>query len=559
MAEMRTCKSCTTPFVVTPDDLEFYDKVSPVFAGRKYLIPPPTLCRDCRLQRRIAWRNERALYQRTCGLCGKSIVSIFSPDTPCPVSCHSCCWSDRWDASPYGMDLDFSKPFFPQLHELLQHVPQLAIQNDDGVGSVNCQYCQDFAYGKNCYFVIGTWHTQDSFYSNANSSYSRNVCDCINVNHSELAYECMDSQRLYNCGFLQNSENCNDCFFGFDLKGCKNCVGCVGLRQKQFCIFNKPYSETEYKKKIAEYDFSSYQKREDLKEEFKKWSLQFPRKNINMQNCENSLGDHLFNCRNTYGFGLLDSENTVYCDQGDMNNFSYDIFSSGKPLWCYEGMTPDNSYMTHFSWFSWKNKNLLYCFNCHSSAQLFGCAAMHRAEYAILNKKYSREEYEELVPRLIEHMQKNGEWGEFMHVNNSFFAYNETIAQEYFPLTKEEVSARRWRWHTPDLKEYQPQNYRVPDNSNDVPETITQEILACSACGKNFKIIGEELVLYKKMHLPIPRKCSECRHRDRLAKRTPYKLWDRFCAQCATPVKTAYAPDRPEIVYCEKCYLKTVY
>jgi len=31
-------------------------------------------------------------------------------------------------------------------------------------------------------------------------------------------------------------------------------------------------------------------------------------------------------------------------------------------------------------------------------------------KYCILNKQYSKEEYEELVPKIIEHMQKTGEW-----------------------------------------------------------------------------------------------------------------------------------------------------
>ncbi|MBU0627024.1 hypothetical protein KKG31_00015 [Patescibacteria group bacterium] len=48
--------------------MEFYSKVSPIIAGKKYLIPAPTLCPDCRQQRRISFRNERSLYKRKCDL-----------------------------------------------------------------------------------------------------------------------------------------------------------------------------------------------------------------------------------------------------------------------------------------------------------------------------------------------------------------------------------------------------------------------------------------------------------------------------------------------------------
>ncbi len=580
----QTCRQCANQFKIKDEDLHFYDKISPVFADKKYPIPPPTLCRDCRLQRRTAWRNERYYYPRTCDQCKKSIISIFAPDQKMPVYCNKCWWGDSWDAKTYGRDYDFNRPFFEQLKELMNTVPQLAIQNDDGIGSVNCQYCQDFSMGKNCYFVIGTWYTQDSFYCNINCSYNRDICDCTNISKSELAYECTDSQLLYNCDFLQNSENCTDCFLGFDLKGCRNCFGCIGLRQKQFYIFNKPYSEAEYRQKIASFQLDSYQSFEKVKNEYAHWMLQFPHRDMYLQNCENCAGNNLHNCRNCYGFSMLNGENSRYCDQGDNNMFSYDITNSGKPNWCYEGMTPDNSYMTHFSWFSWKDKYTLYSLNCHSSEHLFGCIALHRAKYCILNKQYTKEEYEKLVPKIIEHMGgrahgasaqaneigsrgpqsseaelKEKSWGEFLPIKDSYFAYNETVAQENFPLTKEQTEAKGWKWREKDPKQYQAQTYQIPDELKDVTEQIIKEILACNECGKNYKIIAQELEYYKKMQLPIPRKCLDCRHKSRLARRTPYKLWQRTCAKCSKPIQTSYSPERPEIVYCEACYLKEVY
>lgn len=559
MAEVKKCLHCHQEFEIDEQDLVFYDKVSPIFAGRKYSIPPPTLCPECRLQRRISWRNERKLYQRNCGLCNKNIISVYSPESPTPAYCNTCWWGDGWDPFSYARDFDFSRPFFEQFYEFTQCVPQLAIQNDDGVGSINCQYCQDFAFGKNCYFVVGSWYTQDSFYSNVNCSYDKNICDCANVSYSELAYECLDSQRLYNCIYLQNSENCSDCAFGFDLKGCKNCYGCVGLRQKEYYIFNQRYSKEEYESKIAEFRLNSFLTFEKFKDTFNKWAISFPRKFLNMQHCENSVGDHLLNCKNCIGFSLLNSENAINCHQGDGNNFCYDIFNSGKPLWCYEGITPDNSYMTHFCWFTWKCKNTLYSLNCHSSENIFGSIALRHAKYTILNKQYGKEEYEELMARIIKHLQQTNEWGEFFPATFSLFSYNETIAQEYFPMSKDAVLKNGWQWRDLVQKETTASRYDIPDFISDVAETIYNEVLTCQRCKKSYKIIEQEFDLYKKMGIPIPRMCSSCRHEERLARRTPYKLWKRQCANCSVFIQTAYSPDRPEIVYCEKCYLETVY
>lgn len=556
---MLPCFQCQNNFDITAAEQEFLQKISPVFNGKKYLIPDPTLCPDCRLQRRVAWRNERSYYHRSCGLCGKSIVSLFSPDKPNPVYCNLCWWGDKWDSKTFGKSYDPNRPFFDQVQELMNVVPELTIQNDDGIGSVNSAYCQDLALCKNCYFVIGTWHTEDSYYSSMNVSYDRFVCDSGNLVYSELCYECLDSQKLYHCAFVQNSENCSDCFFGFDLKGCRNCFGCIGLRQKEFHIFNQPFSKEAYEKEKARWDLGSYAVLEQLKAQYRQWILQFPRKNMNLQNCKNTIGNNNFNCKNCFGFGLLSSEGGRYCHQCDGPKFCSDIFNSGNPQWCYEGMVPDNSYLTHFTWFSWRDKHVLYSLNCHDSENLFACVALRRQKYCILNKQYSKEEYENLVPKIIARMQIDNEWGEFFPISMSYFCYNETVAQELFPLTEEAATEKGFPWKERDPKEYGPQTCIIPDHIRDAGDTLPREILACIQCRKNFKIIREELAFYRKMTLPIPRKCSDCRHCDRLALRTPYKLFSRFCVKCKKPIQTSYSKERPEIVYCEECYLKTVY
>jgi len=62
----KTCKKCSTHFEITSSDLEFYKKISPKFDGKVFEIPTPTLCPECRQQRRLSFRNERNLYKRDC-------------------------------------------------------------------------------------------------------------------------------------------------------------------------------------------------------------------------------------------------------------------------------------------------------------------------------------------------------------------------------------------------------------------------------------------------------------------------------------------------------------
>ncbi|MFA5793411.1 MAG: hypothetical protein WC897_06165 [Candidatus Gracilibacteria bacterium] len=141
-------------------------------------------------------------------------------------------------------------------------------------------------------------------------------------------------------------------------------------------------------------------------------------------------------------------------------------------------------------------------------------------------------------------MKQTKEYGEFFPIAISPFCYNETVANEYFPLTKEEAIERGYRWREKDVKEYQP---------------ATEEILACSECKKNYRLQPAEVSFYKRFKLPTPDKCPDCRHHARLSLRNPRHLFDRICAKCSTSIQTTYSPDRHEIIYCEKCYLEEAY
>ena len=89
-------------------------------------------------------------------------------------------------------------------------------------------------------------------------------------------------------------------------------------------------------------------------------------------------------------------------------------------------------------------------------------------------------------------------------------------------------------------------------------------------CTKELCQTRDELSFYKRMQIPIPRNCPECRHMKRFKNRGENKLWHRKCMcdkehishkgmSCDVEFETTYSPDRPEIVYCEKCYQQEVY
>jgi hypothetical protein len=564
-AETRHCKNCNNEFTIEPDDFGFYEKIN---------VPAPTFCPDCRLQRRLAWRNDLTFYNRECDLCHKKIVSLHAPQKKFVVYCNTCWWSDNWDPKTYGRDFDFSRSFFEQFRELQNVVPLPAMFNDNGVGSVNSEYATNATFTKNAYMGAMTWYTEDCmyFYNNAGPE-THHIADTVDIfNYSELIYDSVFLEHSYNCRNAYYSTGLTDCSFVYDCKGCSNCFMCVNLRQKSYCILNKQYTKEEYEKIITEYRLDTYSGENRAKEEFSKFLASQPRRFANIRNSVNSTGDGLFNCKNCKDSSFLRAcENLRFVFRGNEIKDSYDLTPAGMSEQCYEGLTPDHDFQVLFSIYSLKSQELAYVENCHSSKHLFGCSAMKHGQYSILNKQYSKEEYIELKQKIIEHMKKTGEWGEFFPAKLSHFGYNETMAQEHFPLEKEEALKQGYTWF--DLIQRTTgketlSTTSIPNALGDTTEKILDEILACSTCKRNYRIAPEELRFHQRIKAPLSRECFFCRNSTRLKIENPMRLWHRSCMcqkeghdhsnKCPNEFETCFAPERPEIVFCENCYNKEI-
>lgn len=59
-------------------------------------------------------------------------------------------------------------------------------------------------------------------------------------------------------------------------------------------------------------------------------------------------------------------------------------------------------------------------------------------------------------------MRASGEWGEFFPIEISPFGYNETVAQEYFPLSKDDCKKQGWSWREDEeTSSYHGANYQT--------------------------------------------------------------------------------------------------
>lgn len=548
---MSTCKQCKSQFEIPKLEKDFLKKVN---------LPDPIKCPACRMQRRFAFRNERKLYYRKCDLTGKQIVSIYSPDSKYKVYDQHEWHTDKWDPFEYGRDFDFSRPFFKQMNELMLATPKLSLfanQNE------NSDFTNGAQQDKNCYMIFVSDHDEDCYYSYAIDS-CKDCVDCYNCYKCILCIEDIDCSECHNVAFSEKSHNCSDGYFLSDCKSCKNCFGCYGLRNKEYYMFNEKLTKEEYENRLEELNLGNYDTLQKAKEifELKKKEQQI-HQYYDGNNNENVTGDHIVRCKNC-----------IECyDSGDLEDCGYLIFSfksrdcfDGHVVvdnceLCYETVATINQYNTQFTFVSFYSKDSMYLDHCQYCQDCFGCSGLKRAKYCILNKQYTKEDYESLKAEIIEHMKKTGEWGQPFPIELSPFGYNETVAHEYFPLSKEEVKKNGWKWHDEDKQDalYEGPKTEIPKDIKDVPDDIVNKILICEKSGKPFKIIPHELRLYKMHKLPIPRISFDQRHLDRLNRRNPRRLWSRNCMKCNKSIQTTYAPNRPEKVYCEECYLKEVY
>jgi len=577
-SSVQACQNCKNDFTIEPDDFGFYEKIK---------VPPPTFCPDCRRQRRWAWRNNMSLYNRKCDLCEKSLISVYSPDSGLTVYCNKCWWSDKWDPKSYGVDYDFSKPFFTQFKELMQKVPHMAIVNDDGIASINCEYTHDWWFSKNCYMCLSGWYVENVMYSFFILK-GQDIVDCSIIrSKSERIYECYMTSECYNVKYSNVDKACIDSQFLYDCINCQNCFMCVNLRNKRYFFKNKEYSKKEYEKILESYQLDTFTGVERAQKEYNEFVLKYPRRYLLLFRTLHSIGEVISDSKNVkHSFFTKGSENCRYCDfAGDANNAdkdSYDITMTGGVSESYESVVADHSQLNFFGLFSVKSQDIRYTQHCHSSKYLFGCIGLRNAKYCILNKEYTKKEYEVLVPKIMAQMNKapyvdkSGilyKYGEYYPIELSPFGYNETNAPELVPLEREAAQKLGYNWQdkiqrTVGKETLKPEN--IPDSINDVTDSILDEVLACIDCERNYKIVPNEFIFYKKMKIPIPRKCFFCRLGDRLKRRNSLKLWHRTCMcdkanhnnhsyKCEVEFETSYAPERPEIVYCEKCYQQEVY
>lgn len=557
---MKSCKNCQKEFEVTEEDRGFYRKID---------VPPPTLCPECRYIRRLLDRNEYNFYKRKCDATGENIITIYRPEVPFPVYKQDYWKSDAWDATSYGRDFDFNCPFFDQYEDLRRVVPHLALVN---ANSVNSEYTNQSEDNKDCYMLVTSSRSEKCVYGSWNHNNCFLCSDCYMIEQCEFCYESINLTKCSGCAWAYNCADCVNVYFSSNCRGCTDCFGCVDLRSKQYYWFNEKLDKTEYERRFKEFPWT----REAIRSTQQKLlgvQAGIPVKCYHGTQAQSSSGDYLENTKNALlVFNCRDHKDTAYMqDAWDSNFDCRDCTEIIKgELSCeIQGCDSPHRSIVARSCFN-AVVDSCYCDMCFGANNCFGCFGLRQKQYCILNKQYSKEGYLELKKKIVEHMKRSGEWGEYFPGHVSPFAYNESMAQDYFPLTKEEALRKGYSWYDRPVT-----NYEIAATFETLPKTISEtgedvlgQTIRCKTqeseseksaqplCTTAFRLIPTELALYRKLGIPVPEYCFPCRRAKRFTLRNPRRLWHRKCMKpgCPNEFETSYAPNKPEIVYCEQCY-----
>ncbi len=559
MRDILSCRECGATFSVHPNDQKILDYFD---------APAPTLCATHSLQQRLAWRNERHLYKRTCELCKKDMLAMYSPRSYVTVYCRECWYGDGWDAMAYGRDYDPTRPFFDQWFDLMRVVPQFNVWHHGE--NANCEYTNYISNNRDCYLSFSIAGTEGSLYCK-NTDWSRDCTDCLNVVKSELLYDCVSTGESYASVFLTRCFKCTNCYLGRDLSDCQNCFGSVNLKHKQWCWYNEQLTEDEYNSRLAN-ALSNRESFENHKRRFEEFALGFPCECATIRNSEDVSGEGISNSKSIRSsFLIFDGCENI----GESYRVAWQRKDVYRSCYCglagelnYEISTAPHSSTSMCSVICGDSSLVFYSASVFNSADLFGCVGLQKKQYCILNKQYTKEEYDSLKQRMIQDMKEQGVWGEFFPIALSPFGYNDSLAQEFFPQSDIQARARNWQWEEDQggakgAETMQPE--AIPTMITDADESLTKQILRCIICAKNYRIVKKELARLKNVRLPVPLECGDCRLEKRMERFIVPILYQRTCmctehhlhhssVSCANEFETTYRPEGKDIVYCKPCY-----
>ena len=121
-----------------------------------------------------------------------------------------------------------------RIHKYANIVNSENSMGDFIANSRNCVDCYDVNDSRDCRYVCVGVGVEDMY-------------DCSNVYlKQELEYQIMGALGSYHCAFSIYAFHCRDVLYSDHVFDSRDLFGCVGLKRKSFCVFNRQYGQAEF-------------------------------------------------------------------------------------------------------------------------------------------------------------------------------------------------------------------------------------------------------------------------------------------------------------------------
>lgn len=547
--ENKTCVDCKKEFTIDSGDLVLYEKVG---------LKIPEQCFECRVKQYFIFSIFGKFRKGVSDLSGESLITVFPNNPRYPIYKSHEWWSDSWDPLKFGQNYDPKRPFFDQLKELQEKIPR---PHQIGQNNTNCEWSDDVWDSKNCYLCRSI-----SKSDNLNYCYrileSKDSFDLVYSFNLENSYDCVGCHSSFNLNFSEKSRDCIDSYFLFDCRNCQNCFMSWNLRNKQYYLRNKQYTKEDYEKEIKKIKLDSYKNIENLKKEFENIlkNEAVHRENFNLKST-NSTGNYMTNCDKC--INMFAWENSQNCRNGLRGLNTKDCIDMGFS-WNLElagniGVV-DGGYQIKHSACS-IGRYCEYVDLCKEVEYCFGCVGLRNKKYCILNKQYSKEEYEKIKEKIIEDMERSGDYGKFFPYSFGTGPYNLSNGIVYFPdTTKQDVLAKEGYWSEEDLSsEDGISSLDLPDSIADISSTIDKQALICPESKFRFNISKAEYEFHKRKNFSLPRLHFDLRILKKMRTMSVIKSYPHKCIFCKKDIMAYYPPEWGyQKIACEECYKQNI-
>ncbi len=546
----KNCEHCGNNFSFTENELSMYKKIDLVV---------PELCVPCRWKQHFAFWPFGKFRTGNSDLSGEKLITVLPENPRYPIYTSKEWWSDAWDPTSYARESDSTRPFFDQLKELQEKVPR---PHQQGAQSVGCDWCDDAWESKNCYLTRSIARSENLFYG-----YRALECkDSIDISHVFTLDQCYDCGYCFSSYSLLFSRNCRECIesaFLFDCRNCQHCFMSWNLRGKSYCIENVQYSKEEYEEKMKSVNLGSHTELEKYKARYTEILKEnaVHRENFNIKTY-NSTGAYMSNCNNcTNVFCWEDSENCTNCIRGLKSKDSIDLTGCWIMELCGNNSCCTNAYALKYSIWSDGARYSEYCDQCLEIDYCFGCVGLRKKKYCILNKEYTKEEYEALKEKIITDMKVRGEYGTFPPYSLGLCPYNFSTAAVYFPdVTQEYVEGLGGYWDKNENKKIEGMpTSELPDSIRDATDSLVTQALVCPVTGWRYNIASDELAFLKRKNVALPRVHFDVRTKERLAPMSQTKGESYQCTFCSKDIVGYYPYDWGyKKIACVDCYQREI-